>query len=195
MLDMNKKYLLLSLDDSRMKNIAEILGNKTSNKMIDFLSEVKEASEKGIADGLKIPLNTVGYNLKKMIQAGIVEETRNFFWSSRGKKIKMYKFANKSILISPKSKKISSEVKQILPIALLSGIAAAGIKFYFDSKQSFAVEDSSVALYAMEKTAEAGINFISASEYYWLWFLAGTFFSFVLFIMLKIMLNYGVFEQ
>ena len=78
---------------------------------------------------------------------------------------------------------------------MLSGIAAAGIKFYFDGKQSFAVEDSSVALYAMEKTAEAGINFISASEYYWLWFLAGTFFSFVLFIMLKIMLNYGVFEQ
>ena len=36
---MDKKYLLLSLDDSRMKNIAEILGNKTSNKIIDFLKD------------------------------------------------------------------------------------------------------------------------------------------------------------
>jgi len=191
---MNKKYLLLSLDDSRMKNIAEILGNKTSNKIIYFLSEVKEASEKDIADGLKSPLNTVGYNLKKMIQAGIVEETKNFFWSSKGKKIKMYKFANKSILISPKQKKISSEVKQILPIALLSGLAAAAIKFYFANKQT-TTEDASVALYAMQKTADVGNNFISASQYYWLWFLSGTFFSIALFIMAKIMLNYGMFKQ
>ena len=191
---MNKKYLLLSIDDSRMKNIAEILGNKTSNKIMDFLSEIKEASEKDIADGLKIPLNTTGYNLKKMIQAGIVEETKNFFWSSKGKKIKMYKFANKSILISPKQKKISSEVKQILPIALLSGLAAAAIKFYFANKQT-TTEDASVALYAMQKTADVGNNFISASQYYWLWFLSGTFFSIALFIMAKIMLNYGVFKQ
>lgn len=182
---MNKKYLLLSLDDSRMKNIAEILGNKTSNKMIDFLSELKEASEKDISDGLKIPLNTVGYNLKKMIQAGIVEETRNFFWSAKGKKIKMYKFANKSILISPKQKKISSDVKQILPVALLSGIAAAGIKYYFADNQIANSQDAGVALYAMQKTTEVGNNFISSSQYYWLWFLAGTFFSIALFIIVK----------
>jgi len=192
---MNKKYLLLSLDDSRMKNIAEILGNKTSNKIIDFLSEVKEASEKDIADGLKSPLNTVGYNLKKMIQAGIVEETKNFFWSAKGKKIKMYKFANKSILISPKQKKISSEAKQILPIALLSGLAAVAVKFYIANRQTSGVEDASAALYAMEKTADIGNNFISASEYYWLWFLAGTFFSIALFILAKIILNYGMFKQ
>ncbi len=192
---MNKKYLLLSLDDSRMKNIAEILGNKTSNKIIDFLSEVKEASEKDIADGLKIPLNTAGYNLKKMIQAEIVEETKNFFWSAKGKKIKMYKFANKSILISPKQKKISSEAKQILPIALLSGLAAVAVKFYFSNRQTSGIEDASVALYAAGKTADIGNNFISASEYYWLWFLAGTFFSIALFILAKIMLNYGVFKQ
>ena len=192
---MNKKYLLLSLEDSRVKIIAEILGNKTSNKMIDFLSEVKEASGKDIADELKIPLNTVGYNLKKMIQAGIVEETKNFFWSAKGKKIKMYRFANKSILISPKQKKISSEAKQILPVALLSGLAAAAVKFYFANRQTSSMEDASVALYSMKKTAEIGNNFISASEYYWLWFLAGTFFSIALFIWVKIMLNYGVFEQ
>src|SRR3990167_3747797 len=163
---MNKKYLLLSLEDSRVKIIAEILGNKTSNKMIDFLSEVKEASGKDIADELKIPLNTVGYNLKKMIQAGIVEETKNFFWSAKGKKIKMYRFANKSILISPKQKKISSEAKQILPVALLSGLAAAAVKFYFANRQTSSIEDASVALYSMKKTAEIGNNFISASEYY-----------------------------
>ena len=123
--------MLFSLEDTRIKSISEILGSKTSKKIIDFLSDVREASEKDISEKLKIPMNTVEYNLKKMIQAGIVEETKNFFWSEKGRKIKMYRFANKSIVISPKSKIISSEIKQIIPVALISGIAAVRFKYYF----------------------------------------------------------------
>ena len=187
---MDKKYVLLSLDDKRLKNIAEVLGNKTSGRIIDALAEVGEASEKDISEKMKIPINTVEYNLKKMIQAGILEESKSFFWSTKGKKIKMYKISKKSIIISPKSTRVSSEIKQILPIALVSGIAAASVK-YFYATQNVAREiaqDSTVA-FALEKTIETG-NFISASEYYWIWFLSGAFFSIVLFIIFKIIINY-----
>ena len=124
---MDKKYVLLSLEDKRLKNIAEVLGNKTSGKIIDALSDAKEASEKDISEKMKIPINTVEYNLKKMIQAGILEESKSFFWSAKGRKIKMYNLSKKSIIISPKSSRISSEIKQILPIALIS--ASSGIVF------------------------------------------------------------------
>ena len=79
--------MLFSLEDTRIKSISEILGSKTSKKIIDFLSDVREASEKDISEKLKIPMNTVEYNLKKMIQAGIVEETKNFFWSQKGRNV------------------------------------------------------------------------------------------------------------
>ena len=187
---MDKKYLLLSLDDKRLKNIAEVFGNKTSGKIIDFLSETKEASEKDISKKLNLPINTVEYNLKKMLQSGIIEESKSFFWSQKGRKIKMYKLSRKSIIISPKSSRISSEIKQILPIALISGIAAASVKFYFDGQNTIqeSLQDTSVS-FALEKTIETG-NLISASEYYWIWFLTGSVFSIVLFIILKIIISY-----
>ena len=182
---MGKKYMLVSLDDSKLKSIAEILGNKTSNKIIGFLSEKEEASQKDISDALKIPMNTVEYNLKKMVQSGIIETSKNFFWSQKGKKIKMYRFSNKSIVISPKSKNISSSIRDILPVALISGLAAVGIKAYFDSQstamQRVQQEAAAFAADAAAGTSEA-INVINTGDY-WLWFLAGVAFVIALFLL------------
>ena len=178
--------MLFSMEDARIKSIAEILGNKTSKKIINFLSETKEASEKDISDKLKIPMNTVEYNLKKMVQAGIIEETKNFFWSPKGRKIKMYKFANKSIVISPKNSKLSSEIKQIIPIAFISGIAAVGLKYYFDAKSLVQSSVEETPVYAMVKVAEAG-NIIN-TENYWLLFLTGALFVIIAIIILKIVM-------
>lgn len=189
---MDKKYLLVSFEDERTKIIADILGNKTSGKIIDFLSEVKEASEKDISDKLSLPLNTVEYNLKKMIKAGLVEETKNFFWSPKGRKIKMYKFSNKSIVISPKSNKISSEIKQIIPMAFISGVTAVGIKFYLDSKNAILMaEEKTVALAseAATNTASQSANIINTGDY-WMWFLGGA-----VFIIVMLMVRMILFEK
>jgi len=185
---MSKKYLLLSLEDSRLKSISEILGNKTSNRIINFLSETEEASEKDISEKLKIPMNTIEYNLKKMIQAGIIEETKNFFWSPKGRKIKMYRFSNRSIVISPKGNKLSSEIKSIIPVALVSGFAAVALKVYFEGQsmvQKTQQESIALAADAAAATGEA-VNIINTGNY-WLWFLAGVMFVIAL-LVLKIAL-------
>lgn len=98
----NDKFILMNLDDDRSKNIAEVLGNKTCKKILDYLSDVAEASENDIAKSLSIPINTVEYNLNKLIKSGLIDKTKNFFWSVKGKKIPMYGLSNKKILISPK---------------------------------------------------------------------------------------------
>ncbi|MFH1310779.1 MAG: beta-propeller domain-containing protein [Nanoarchaeota archaeon] len=113
------KFILIGLDDDRSKKIAEVLGNKTCKKIIDHLVETKEASEKDISDKLNIPINTIEYNLKKLLDSGLIEKTKNFFWSKKGKKIDIYKLANKHIVISPKSKPDLSVLKTILPIIVV----------------------------------------------------------------------------
>ncbi|MFH1585926.1 MAG: beta-propeller domain-containing protein [archaeon] len=117
------KFIMIGLEDERSKKVAHILGNKTCKKIIDYLSETKEASEKDIADALGIPLNTTEYNLNKLIHAGLVDKTKNFFWSKRGKKIPMYKLARKHIVISPRSSPSMTALKAIIPVVAV--IAAA----------------------------------------------------------------------
>ncbi|MBI4117060.1 helix-turn-helix transcriptional regulator [Candidatus Pacearchaeota archaeon] len=178
---MGKKYLLVSLEDERLKKFSEIFGNKTSHKIINFLAEAGEASEKDISDKLGIPINTVEYNLKKMADAEIISKSKNFFWSKKGKKIKMYLLSNKSIIISPKSKNVISEIKQIVPVALISGLFALGLKFYFENETQIA--ESSPAMQKAAEAATASAAAIPANP--WIWFLGGVFFVLTLIIIIK----------
>ena len=119
----------MNMNDERSKHVAEILANKTCKKIIDYLAETKEVSEKDISDALKIPINTVEYNLQKLLKSGLVEKTKNFFWSRKGKKIPMYKLARKHIVISPSSKSSKPNMnilKTLIPVIM---IIAIGLTF------------------------------------------------------------------
>lgn len=132
----------MGLDDERSKKVAEILGNKTCKKIIDFLADINEASEKDISDALKIPINTVEYNLKKLLDAGLVEKTKNFFWSKKGRKIDLYKLARKHIVISTKpSKPNLTALKTIIPVILSIAIVALLISMLVPDKGGIDVEN------------------------------------------------------
>lgn len=188
---MEKKFILLSLDDEKSKKLADVLGNKTCKRIIDFLADEKEASEKDIADSLKMPLNTLEYNLKKLIDAQLVEKTKNFFWSSRGKKIPTYKISNKSIVISPKNT-ISSKLKSILPVAFIGGVLAGIIGFFVENPSRQVVIEDSVENFALqaaskatEITAENSNFFFTQPTAPWMWFFGGVVFTLLLFAILN----------
>lgn len=131
---MEKKYLLVSLEDEKMSYISEALSNKTSKKILNFLLDKKEASQKDISDSLKLPMNTVDYNVKKLLKSGLIEKAKNFFWSKKGKKIINYKISNTSIIISPNSSRVSSKIKSLIPVVILSGIATLIVKLITNPK-------------------------------------------------------------
>ncbi len=186
------RFMLVSLEDSKSKAIAEVIGSKTCKKIINYLAEKKEASQKDLSDALDIPMNTLDYNVKKLLESGFVQKRKNFFWSKKGKKIIMYELSNKSIVFSPK--KVNSEkIKSILPafILTLAGTFAIWvfekIKYAQENIASSAIEDSSEIL--MEKAtgvAEATPQVVSVAQDtiltphptpIWLWFLAGALLS------------------
>jgi DNA-binding transcriptional ArsR family regulator len=83
-----------------MKQLSEVLSNKSCKKILDLLAE-NEWTETEIARELKMPLNSVDYNIKKLVQSGLIETSKHW-WSIRGKKMHAYKVSDKKIIISPK---------------------------------------------------------------------------------------------
>ena len=107
----------MNMDDERSGKVASVLNNKTSKKILEYLTDNSETSEEDISKDLKMPINTVEYNLKKLLETGLIKKSKKFFWSKRGKKINLYEVSNKHIVISPKSTKPSMSIlKTILPI-------------------------------------------------------------------------------
>jgi len=192
---------MIDISDERSKKIAEVIGNKTCKRIIDYLSEIKEASEKDIADKLTIPINTIEYNLNKLIESGLIEKTKNFFWSVKGRKIDMYKLSNKKIIISPRS-----SFKGVLPafIAILAGSFA--IKIFTDRLNSvnynitpvadISKDSGSAIINAPIEKISAMQNFVSSTQnicsnatpFYseaWAWFLLGGLFIILIFLLIN----------
>ncbi|PIN88647.1 hypothetical protein COU61_04065 [Candidatus Pacearchaeota archaeon CG10_big_fil_rev_8_21_14_0_10_35_13] len=185
---MSNKYLVFSLDDPRASKLAEVLGNKSSKLIVDYLSEVKEASESEISKAVNKPLNTVGYNIKKLLEVGIIVRTKNFFWSAKGKKVPYYKVSNKSIMITPKSNK--KFFSSIITLGIL-GVGSLIVKLL--SSPNVSVEnafDSGEGLMLATEPASRSLEVVNYSNFFtsipsWSWFLIGGIFVLLVFLIIN----------
>ncbi len=171
-------FILVSLNDEKSKSISEVLGNPTCKKIINHLANIKEASQKDLSIALKIPLNTIEYNIKKLLDSGFIQKRKNFFWSKKGKKIIIYELSNKSIIISNK-KTVSEKIKSILP-AFIFGISATfAIGVYEKIKntsQALATQSSELVAKSLDNFAGGqSANLFESSIGFpiWVWFLLG----------------------
>ena len=107
---MTKKYLLFNLEDDKAKVLGEVISNPTCKKIVNYISEANDVSESEIAKALNLPANTVNYNIKNLVEAGLIETGKNWMWSVKGKKVLKYKVANKKIIISPKNSSTNNKI-------------------------------------------------------------------------------------
>jgi DNA-binding transcriptional ArsR family regulator len=152
----DEKYVLVSLNDDKTGKIAEAIGNKTCKKILDLLSR-EEFSEKDISDNLKIPMNTTNYNIKKLKEAGLIEEKKHFF-SVKGKRIPVYKVSNKSIVIS--SKKISFfKLKDSLPMVVVAFLFTGFVLGYEKARKfESSVEEGSMEILGASQKVVADMS-------------------------------------
>ncbi len=172
---MGESSINIDLDDPRTGKIASAISNKTCKKILVLLAE-KELSEGDLASKLGLPINTTEYNLKILIDAGLVEKAKNYFWSAKGKRIPVYKIANKRIVISPKKM-----IRGVLPAVLASGIFALVLRNIFKiEKKSF--ESAGVSsLQAVSDASAEVVGAVSSDASIWFWFLAGALFSLIVY--------------
>lgn len=181
----SEKFIMVSLDDEKSKELANVISNDTSRKILAFLSD-KEASESDIAKSLGIPPSTVHYNVHHLLKNSLIE-AKDFYWSGKGNKVYVYSVAKKLIVIAPKGAKVSPLIKYLIPVVLFVLAAAATIQLAFTrfsrqvSSENIAplVEKSAIGQSAVATTASQGI--FSSFAF---WFLAGAFFALALYLVL-----------
>lgn len=167
-------FLLVDLNESKTKRLAEVITSETSRKILNHLAE-KEETEANIAKELGMPISTAHYHLQKLREAGLVT-VDEFHYSQKGREVNHYKLANKYIIITPrKISGLKQALKNILPVGLIvlgiSGLIKIirGItSFKGISKQTALAEE------AVEEAAETMTRTtISSQPDIALWFLIG----------------------
>jgi predicted ArsR family transcriptional regulator len=124
--------MLLSMKDS--KNVADALANKTAQKILSYITRNQEATESELAEKLNIPLPTIHYNIQQLKKSNLIK-SKEFFWSKKGKKMRVFTLAKKYIIIAPsKSKSSLKQLKGLLPVALISVIGAGFLSLFQKSK-------------------------------------------------------------
>lgn len=96
-----EKLLILRISEDSRK-IARILSNETSTRILKLLDR-KPMSAADIADELEMRLNTLKYNLDSLLEAGLIR-VRQVKWSRKGREIKVYETAGKTIILLPGKK-------------------------------------------------------------------------------------------
>ena len=128
--------LLVDLNDSKTKRLAEVITSSTSRKILNHLSE-KEDTEAEIAKALGIAISTIHYHLQKLVEAKLVI-VDEFHYSQKGREINHYKLANKYIIIAPKKVSgLRQALKNVLPVGLVVLGISIVIKFISGSVGSF----------------------------------------------------------
>lgn len=194
----DKTSVMIDLDDPRTSEIADVISNKTSKKILEFLSSGEEKSESEISNELGMALNTVHYNVQKLVKSGLVEVAKKKMWSVKGKKIDYYRISNRKIVISPKKM-----IKGVIPAIVGTLIVSLGIKFLSGSssdivldggtfaKEEMLVRSADSAASALSYSSGRGmsegvVDSVSNSGFggdVWLWFLLGALVSLFIYLM------------
>tara|TARA_Y100000310_G_scaffold289574_1_gene316070 strand:- start:541 stop:1149 length:609 start_codon:yes stop_codon:yes gene_type:complete len=191
-----ESFVLVSLQEDKAKALAQVISNDSCRKILDYLAEKQDTTASDLAKKLTIPLPTVHYNLKHLMQAKLIESDE-YHYSEKGKEVNHYKLANKYVIIAPKSTHgLKEKLKSILPVALISGLAASTIPFLNKITQPTQAS-LAAAPAALEKAAdsfqEAAVAeliteptpYLATEPNLALWFLFGSLFAIAIMLLVE----------
>lgn len=125
----DKSFVLMSLEEDKVKKMTQVLNNDTCRKILEYLSTHDKATASDISKDLSLAMSTVHYNLKQLVENNLVTSDE-YHYSKKGKEVVHYGLANKYIIIAPKDdKSILDKLKGFLPVTLIT--AALGAAIYF----------------------------------------------------------------
>jgi len=170
-----KLFIILPFDESS-KKIIEALNNDTARKILEVLSE-EALSTSQIAEKLNLPLTTVQYNVKKLLEAKLIKVKFKRF-SEKRREVEYYEPSKKLIVILPERMEVKRAIevlKKALYVACVL-MLAGGVGMLI---QGFLGEVSLPTKAA--RTPEIALGTTAVKEFIinqllsnpWLWMLGG----------------------
>ena len=158
-----EKFLLVSLNEDKAKDLAQAITNETCRKILDYLAD-KEATESELSEKLLVPISTVHYNLQQLQKGGLVI-AEEFHYSNRGKEVNHYKLANKYIIIAPKTTYgIKEKLRSILPVGLITAAGAALIQFFSKTNSAVSSPAPQMLKAAADESLESAVAATAANN-------------------------------
>lgn len=144
-------FIMVSLEEEEAKKLAQVISNDTCRSILDYLAQ-KKATETELANDLNIPISTVHYNLKHLLDSKLVE-AEEFHYSEKGKEVLHYSLANKYVIIAPKAvtESFRNKLKSIIPAIAIIGVLSLVVQYASRISSSIGSYGSS----AMTKAAPA----------------------------------------
>jgi len=153
-------FLMVNLNDSKTKKIAQAIQSNTCKKILDLLAHGPK-TETDISKELSMPISTAHYNLSLLVESKLVKADE-YHYSRKGKEMLHYSLANKYVIITPgdASPSFLEKLKTIIPVGLIV-IAVAYLAQLFTRGSFMAssfsdVSSSSKSAIAERVAAEAG---------------------------------------
>jgi DNA-binding transcriptional ArsR family regulator len=161
----HEPFMLVSLDEEKAKRLAQVISNETCTKVLNHLAQGRDGSETEIAKTLGLPLSTVHYNLKLLVEAKLVLADE-YHYSEKGREVLHYRLANRYIIIAPLEEKESflKKLRGILPALFITICAAAIFKLvnqYLAGRGAAA--PVSLAMEAAPAAAPVGAKLLAAT--------------------------------
>jgi DNA-binding transcriptional ArsR family regulator len=191
---MKENFLLISLKEDESKQLAQVISNRTSRKILDLLAE-KSHTETDIAKKLNLPLSTVHYNMQALVRAKLVTADE-YHYSKKGKEVNHYSLANKYVIIAPQDapSNLRERLRRILPAGLIAVAGAGLIQLYnmFFSAASQAEPmlmespEAAETIRALDSVAaEKAGGIVISQPNIALWFLLGAVFAIIVFVVVE----------
>jgi predicted transcriptional regulator len=183
-------FILVSLAEQKSKELAQVISNDTSRKILDYLGK-KEGSESEISKELNVPLSTIHYNMQQLLKAGLIEN-KEFVYSDKGKEVNIYTISKKLIIIAPnKQNNLKDILKGLIPFVLISagiGIAIQKISEINQSNLLMAVQSKDLTAPRAEMVVGALADHAQSSiPNYGLWFFFGALFVILIYLFYTIL--------
>jgi len=192
-------FLLVDLEDSKTKKLANTITSDTSRKILNCLVE-KDESEAKIAAELGLPISTVHYHLQKLQEAGLVT-VEEFHYSEKGREVNHYKLANKYIIITPKKiSGLKEKLKGILPVGIIVLGISAVIEWINRPSSSLVMEAAPkmAESYAADSAIMLAVPVATSINYephIALWFLLGSLTTLGLYVLYQFALKKKIEEK
>lgn len=186
-------FVMISLKDNKAKKLANALTNKSADKILKYLANKKDATEAQIAKALKLPVSTVNYTMKVLVDAKLVVADE-YSYSEKGREVNHYKLAKKYIIIAPdeETETFLDKLKKYVPAFAITIGAGGLLRLYQAFTSTTTTEAAPMAMRAMPEADMAAEAFIEpttpmtlTSPDWFLYFLLGAITIFVLILALE----------